>query len=489
MIRLRAALLACLVGVGVATAARAQIMGRAYEVSGQAGAMFFDPRSNFDTGPLVAGSLGWRYAPRVSFELSGMVSKTTHHPDDRDAWFSTLGADARFALRDPGSRIVPFVLGGIAYARSRLFDASGVDDLDRGAPSVAIGTLVNVADNQRLYLRLQVRDTWFKDRNQGSMSNDISPTVGLTWVFGGKSRDSDSDGIRDWLDKCPETPLGAKVDANGCPIDSDGDGVFDGLDQCEHTPKGCVVDKQGCPVDSDGDGVCDGLDKCPDTPKGAQVDANGCPIDSDGDGVFDGIDKCPGTPKGCTVDSTGCSTDSDGDGVCDALDQCVNTPPGVKVDQKGCPFEISDTEIQLLDVGLIQVGNINFDTGKATLKGAESDSVIKSLGEILVQYPMLKIEIGGYTDNTGTKKKNEALSKQRADAVYARMKALYAMLPDSQFVTQGYGPANPVASNSTKLGRAKNRRVEFKVLNTENLRIEREKRHYIKKDEAPAGKP
>src|SRR5262249_57242060 len=95
-------------------------------------------------------------------------------------------------LRVHGNFIVPFGLGGVAYARSRIFDATGVDDLDRGAPSAAIGTLVNLSGNQRLYLRLQVRDTWFKDRGQSSMSNDISPTVGVTYVWGGKPPDTHS---------------------------------------------------------------------------------------------------------------------------------------------------------------------------------------------------------------------------------------------------------------------------------------------------------
>ena len=60
-------------------------------------------------------------------------------------------------------------------------------------------------------------------------------------------------------------------------------------------------------VDSDGDGVPDQFDRCPDTPKGATVDANGCPKDTDGDGVFDGLDRCPDTPKGDKVDASGCS--------------------------------------------------------------------------------------------------------------------------------------------------------------------------------------
>jgi len=154
MMRMRAALLACVVGVGFANAAQAQIMGRAFELSGQAGAMFFDPRSNFDTGPLVAGSLGWRYAPRVSFELSGMVTKTKHPPGDGDAWFSTLGGDLRLALRDPGSRIVPFMMGGLAYARSRIFDATGVERSTSALESEYGTEIVTVLGEGRVALRL-----------------------------------------------------------------------------------------------------------------------------------------------------------------------------------------------------------------------------------------------------------------------------------------------------------------------------------------------
>lgn len=64
--------------------------------------------------------------------------------------------------------------------------------------------------------------------------------------------------------------------------------------------KPCPVPKE---ADSDGDGVVDSKDKCPDTPKGRKVDANGCEYDRDGDGVVDGDDKCPDvyakTPDGC----------------------------------------------------------------------------------------------------------------------------------------------------------------------------------------------
>jgi OOP family OmpA-OmpF porin len=111
-------------------------------------------------------------------------------------------------------------------------------------------------------------------------ADDIASAEGMAGfvekVFLEKVMDSDGDGVLDDLDKCPNTPKGVKVDADGCPLDTDGDGVPDYLDKCPNTPKGVKVDKQGCPLDSDGDGVPDHLDECPDTPEGATVNRVGC---------------------------------------------------------------------------------------------------------------------------------------------------------------------------------------------------------------------
>ena len=60
------------------------------------------------------------------------------------------------------------------------------------------------------------------------------------------------------------------------------------------------------PPDADGDGVPDPRDRCPNTPAGVQVDADGCPLDSDGDGVPDYLDDCPDTLAGAAVDAKGC---------------------------------------------------------------------------------------------------------------------------------------------------------------------------------------
>ena len=469
-------------GLGSAVPAAAQIVGHAVEVSGGAGVYNPDARTLVQTGPAYKGALGYRFLP--GFTLEGQA---TFAPSKSDTGskptqnFSMFGLDLRWNLRPADNRAAPFLLFGGGYGMSHA-QASTPEKLARGAATLGMGLLVN-AINQRCYVRLEVRDIMFRGRDQSEFNHDLGATAGLQWNFFGKVRDQDLDKVRDWLDHCPNTPLGAAVDAHGCPEDADGDGVLDGLDRCPNTPRGCTVDKKGCPSDQDGDGVCDGVDKCPDTPKGCTVDAFGCPADPDSDGVCDGVDKCPNTPKGCTVDAKGCPSDADADGVCDGVDVCPNTPRGYKVDAHGCPIEVSEKEVELLDTGMIRLENIQFETKKAVLKPV-SITAVEEAARVLQQYPQLKVEIGGHCDNRGSKAMNDTLSDSRARAVLEYVKANFPAIPSSQYSSKGYGFSRPIASNANDAGRARNRRVEFKVLNTGTLRTERNRRHFLRTGES-----
>jgi outer membrane protein OmpA-like peptidoglycan-associated protein len=289
--------------------------------------------------------------------------------------------------------------------------------------------------------------------------------VTIPWPFRGRSGDEDGDGVPDDKDMCPYTPKGAMVDDQGCPMDMDGDGVFAGIDECPGTPKGAMVDRVGCPLDTDGDGVYDGIDRCPQTPRGVIVDEYGCGLDTDGDGVPDGIDRCPDTPKGAKVDKKGCPLDSDGDGVPDGIDRCPNTPAGTAVDAFGC----TTGETEFLDTGVFTTSEILFEISKSDIK-PESYELLDRIGNALIQWPELKIEIGGYTDSSGSAEFNQRLSEQRAQAVLDYLVKKFPEINQQQYTSKGYGEESPIASNDTKEGRAKNRRVEFKVLNKEQLK-------------------
>src|SRR2546421_12612767 len=218
-----------------------------------------------------------------------------------------------------------------------------------------------------------------------------------------------------------------------------------------------TVDSRGCPSDADGDGVVDGVDQCPNTPAGAMVDKAGCPLDSDTDGVPDGIDKCPNTPAGVEVDSVGCQRfkDSDGDGVDDTKDKCPNTPHGTRVDASGCPILFTPERTPVILRGVI------FETGKSALK-PESFTVLDIVAQSLQANPDIRIEIAGYTDNTGAAATNARLSQARAEAVRAYL-ATRGVAPN-RMTAKGYGPANPIAANPTAAGRAQNRRGELHQL-------------------------
>ena len=233
-------------------------------------------------------------------------------------------------------------------------------------------------------------------------------------------------------------------------IDTDGDGVEDGSDRCPNTPAGASVDASGCELDSDGDGVKDSKDKCPGTPAGVRVNADGCATDSDGDGVTDDKDMCPGTPKGAKVDARGCELDGDKDGVVDRLDECPNSPAGAQVDIKGC--EIKDK---------IELPGVNFESNSdRLLPGAES--VLNDAAATLRKNPSIRVEVEGHTDSDGAAEYNESLSARRAATVHDYLVAR-GVSPDRMTV-RGYGESQPIADNTTGVGKARNRRVVLGVV-------------------------
>ena len=278
------------------------------------------------------------------------------------------------------------------------------------------------------------------DKNDGYGQHLLGVVISL----GAKAKDTDGDGVVDKKDMCPDTPAGVQVDASGCPLDRDGDGIADYQDECPDVPG--LKALNGCP-DSDGDGVTDSKDLCPDTPAGVKVDAKGCPLDRDGDGVADYLDKCPdvvGVPlfNGCP--------DTDGDGVPDYKDKCP-TVAG-PVENNGCPEE-AHVLVQSLE-------GIQFEFDSDVIK-PESYPTLDAAVETLKSKTEFNLDVSGHTDNIGDDAYNQNLSERRANAVvkYLTDKGISA----ARLKTAGFGETQPVAENETPEGRAKNRRVDFKV--------------------------
>ncbi len=109
----------------------------------------------------------------------------------------------------------------------------------------------------------------------------------------------------------------------------------------------------------------------------------------------------------------------------------------------------------------IVLKNVFFETDSYELK-TTSFTELDRLVKLLQDYPTLKVEISGHTDNTGSKEHNQRLSTNRAKAVYDYV--LGKSIPTKQLTYKGYGDTKPIADNATEIGRAANRRTEFTVL-------------------------
>lgn len=124
-------------------------------------------------------------------------------------------------------------------------------------------------------------------------------------------------------------------------------------------------------------------------------------------------------------------------------------------------------EIELVELRknvAIQLNNINFATASAEIM-VESYPELDRVVKLLLENPQLKIELAAHTDNVGNARYNLLLSDRRAQSVVDYL--IENGVPMSSLVPKGYGLTKPLVPNTSEANRAKNRRVEFVILDVE----------------------
>jgi outer membrane protein OmpA-like peptidoglycan-associated protein len=282
------------------------------------------------------------------------------------------------------------------------------------------------------------------------MDSFVSGSFGFSFHFGGL-KDTDGDGIPDKKDLDPLHPedFDSFQDEDGAPdLDNDQDGVPDIRDQAPMDPedRDGFEDEDGVPdPDNDKDGILDVNDGAPNDPEDmdSYVDDDGVPdLDNDGDSIPDSLDQCPGTDQ-TLIDGTDTK-------------ETYNDYE----DKDGCPDV--KPEIAVEKGESIVLEGVYFATGSANLT-ENSRIILDKVVRTLQNNPQIEVEIRGHTDITGSYQTNMRLSQERADAVkiYLMNNGIDAL----RIRTKGYGPDNPIAPNTTREGRAKNRRIEFYRIN------------------------
>jgi OOP family OmpA-OmpF porin len=154
--------------------------------------------------------------------------------------------------------------------------------------------------------------------------------------------------------------------------------------------------------------------------------------------------------------------DDDKDGVNNCDDRCPATPAGTIVGPDGCPQKV-----------VIELRGVNFKFDRPTSgeknitptlqePTADSIAILDQAVDTLKRYPGVKVEVDGHTDSIGTDEYNQSLSERRARIVfdYLTSHGIDASRLDGP---KGFGESKPVDTNSTKEGRARNRRTELSV--------------------------
>lgn len=377
-----------------------------------------------------------KWAPEVGGRLAFYPSRFFGFEVEGAGMFAKVDGERASLLRVGGHlvgqvglwNIVPFVLiGPTAFGVASDRAAVG-NDVDL---AVQFGGGLKLFLHRYIALRFDVRDVVGAQSGvKAGASHSLEILGGFTFTFGRKD---------------PEPKL--------APGDRDGDGFKDDVDHCPTVPG---VKPHGCPIgDRDSDTFKDDVDKCPDTPG---VAPDGCPIpDTDGDGFKDDVDKCP---KEAGVEPDGCPIrDTDGDGIMDPDDKCVKEPETKNnyEDHDGCPDEIPKDVEKFNGV----IDGIYFDTGKSTIK-PKSFAALDAAVATMKKHPTIRVEISGHTDSTGSREFNLELSRRRAESVEGYLEN-HGIEPN-RIETRGAGPDEPIADNKSKAGKAKNRRIEFKLI-------------------------
>jgi len=404
-----------------------------------------------------------------------------HNDSDNDGFDNITEVGKKTDPLDPNSKPAP----KDTDKDGKLDSVEKGKDTDKDSKSDVIESAILDADGDGVVDELDSEDSNPKnDTDNDGFSNIVEKNAGSN-PLDPKSMpniDTDKDG------KLDKDEMGKDSDNDGksnviesAILDSDGDGVVDELDSDDKNQKNDTdndgisnIDEKNAGTnpldpnskpqkDTDKDGKIDKIEKGKDSDGDGKSDIEeSAKLDSDNDGVVDELDSEDANPNNDT-DNDGISNIDEKNARTNPLDP--NSKPTVNNEEANTntnTASVTEAKKAVEEISeILKVEHIKFETDSSTIL-PEGITTIKKISEILKKYSDVKVEIGGHTDSDGDAAYNLKLSQERVDMV---KKALVEFGVDAnRLTTKGYGESKPLVENNSPENKAKNRRVEFKLI-------------------------
>jgi len=418
----RAALMVAALVFLLPLSARSEIREGSFEVGPFGGYNFFESSQNLKNRPFFGGRLGYNFTSHFGIEAAGEFisssvddmsitgSKEGQYRSPMDKVDLTLyHIDAVYHII-PDGKFNPFVLVGFGGAHY----SPKISNRDMAAFNVGVGAKYWLTDN--IALRGDVRDNMIFDEH----IHNVETTLGVVFAFGGKSAAAPAP-----VEPPPApAPVPLAVEPPPAPPAAPTAALL--IDPATITRGESVIITW------------------------KSENATGCEIQpAIGSVPSQGVRTV--TPASSTSYKLTCS--GPGGRATSLADVTVMLPPP----PAPAPLPPKAAAAAKRFCNNPAVLEINFDTDKWDIKPRYHDE-LKTVGDFLVYFPNAKGEISGHTDSTASNAHNQKLSERRANSVGNYIITTFGV-DSGRVTTQGYGETKPIASNKTKAGRAKNRRI------------------------------
>lgn len=404
--------------LAIATAASAGNKEEKFSLSPVVGGITFDGKQHLKTSPAYGLRLGYNFTNAFGVEGLFDYAYTKGTITGNKVDFFRYGGDLLYHFM-PESNLVPYVAAG--YAAVNFKGDTATDSAARARGAFDYGAGLKYFINDSFALRADVRHLIYK---HGDTLQAVEYTVGLYLPLGS------------------ETPAAKPVEPPPAPAKVE-------VPPPAPAPAPVVVPPPPpTPTSSLTVNPAKITKGEPAILAWTSQNASKCEIQP-GIGSVQLQGSMSITPESDTAYTINCS--GDGGNTSSNADIAVVMPPPPVVEAvqpKAAPVNLCTPTI--LD--------INFDTNKSDIKPQFHDE-LKKVGDFLIEFPNAKGTIDGHTDNVGSKASNLKLSQRRADSVRNYLIKNFSIAPD-RITAKGYGLTKPIASNKTKEGRAKNRRIE-----------------------------